>query len=231
MRGLLRWIGRLLLIGLVAIMAYQMWLLAHIWYWVDHNPTSSAFMDARAQEMRSEVPPRQIQFQWVDYAAVSPQLKRALVASEDAKFLAHDGFDWEGIEQAYNKNLKKGRIVAGGSTISQQLAKNLFLTRARTPWRKAQEALITLMIERMMTKRRILEIYMNVIEWGDGIFGAQAAAIHYFGVDARRLTAAQAARLAAMVPNPRYYDRHRNARGLLRKAAIIQSRMRSAVIP
>lgn len=231
MKALLRWTGRALLFGLVAIMAYQMWLLAHIWYWVDHNPSTSAFMDARANEMRRETPPRYIQFEWVEYARISAQLKRALIASEDAKFLAHDGFDWEGIEQAYNKNLKKGRVVAGGSTISQQLAKNLFLTRERTPWRKGQEALITLMIERMMTKRRILEIYMNVIEWGDGVFGAQAAAVHYFGSDARRLTAPQAAKLAAMVPNPRYYDRHREARGLQRKTKIIQARMRSAVIP
>lgn len=231
MRLLFKWLARALLLGLVAVMAYQMWLLAQIWFWVDHNPRSSAFMEARARELRAENPPRPIQFQWVDYKDISVQLKRALVASEDAKFSSHDGFDWEGIEYAYNKNLKKGRIVAGGSTISQQLAKNLFLTRERTPWRKGQEALITLMIERMMSKRRILEIYMNVIEWGDGVFGAQAAAVHYFNTDARRLTAPQAARLAAMVPNPRYYDTHRSARGLQRKTAIIQARMRSAVVP
>ena len=231
MRTLLRWLGRAVLGALVAIMAYQMWLLAHIWCWVDHNPASSAFMDARARELRRENPPRRIQFQWVNYEFVSPQLKRALIASEDAKFLAHHGFDWEEIEKAYNRNLKKGRIVAGGSTISQQLAKNLFLTRERTPWRKGQEALITLMIERMMSKRRILEVYMNVIEWGDGMFGAQAAAVHYFGSDARRLSAAQAAKLAAMVPNPRYYDRNRNARGLQRKMRIIRARMASAVVP
>lgn len=231
MRALFKWFGATLLFGLVAVMAYQMWLLAHVWYWVDHNPSTSAFMHARAREMRTENPARRIQFQWVDYKDISAQLKRALVASEDAKFLSHDGFDWEGIGQAYNKNIKKGRVVAGGSTISQQLAKNLFLTRARTPWRKGQEALVTLMIERMMTKRRIFEIYMNVIEWGDGVFGVQAAAVHYFNTDARRLTAAQAARLAAMVPNPRYYDRYRNAQGLQRKTGIILTRMRSAVVP
>ncbi|MDO8412543.1 MAG: monofunctional biosynthetic peptidoglycan transglycosylase, partial [Gallionellaceae bacterium] len=150
---------------------------------------------------------------------------------EDAKFVDHEGFDWEGIQKAYAKNLKKKRIVAGGSTISQQLAKNLFLSTQRTPWRKGEEALITLMLEKMMPKERIFEIYLNVIEWGNGVFGAEAAARHYYNVSASQLSAAQAARLAAMVPNPRYYDSHREARGLLRKTEIILGRMNDVEIP
>ena len=107
-------------------------------------------------------------------------LKRALIAAEDANFVDHEGFDWEGIQKAYEKNLKKGRIVAGGSTISQQLAKNLFLSTKRTPWRKLEEALITVMLETVMDKRRIFEIYLNIIEWGNGVFGAEAASRYYF---------------------------------------------------
>ena len=123
------------------------------------------------------------------------------------------------------KNIVKGRIVAGGSTISQQLAKNLFLSGKRTPWRKAQEVLITVMIENVMTKRRIFEIYLNIIEWGDGVFGAEAAARHYYDTSAAYLDAEQAARLAAMVPKPRYYDRVRYTPLLERRAGIILERM------
>jgi len=115
--------------------------------------------------------------------------------------------------------------VAGGSTISQQLAKNLFLSGKRTPWRKGEEAIITFMLEEMMSKRRIFEIYLNVIEWGDGVFGAEAAARHYFHKPASALTASEAARLAAMVPNPRYYDAHRSTRYLERRTRIITRRM------
>jgi monofunctional biosynthetic peptidoglycan transglycosylase len=135
------------------------------------------------------------------------------------------------MQKAYEKNMKKGKIVAGGSTISQQLAKNLFLSTKRTPWRKLEEAAITLMLEQMMTKRRIFEIYLNVIEWGNGVFGAEAAARHYYKTSAAGLDAEQAARLAAMVPNPRYYDTHRGARGLERKTGIILARMNSAEVP
>ena len=156
---------------------------------------------------------------------------RAIVAAEDAKFVDHEGFDWEGIQRAIEKNQRKGRAVAGGSTISQQLAKNLFLTPQRSYLRKAEEALITLMIEATMDKRRILEIYLNVVEWGNGVFGAEAAAQHYFGVSAAGLDGWQAAWLAGALPNPRYYDRHRSAPGLARKALIIAERMPDAAIP
>ena len=122
-------------------------------------------------------------------------------------------------------------MVAGGSTISQQLAKNLFLSGSRTPWRKAQEAVITVMLEAVMDKRRILEIYLNMIEWGEGVFGAEAASQHYFGVNAAALTAEQAARLAAIVPNPRFYDRNRATPWIEKKTAIILSRMGAAEVP
>ncbi|RBL65836.1 monofunctional biosynthetic peptidoglycan transglycosylase, partial [Pseudomonas sp. MWU13-2625] len=150
---------------------------------------------------------------------------------EDAKFVDHEGFDWDGIEAAFEKNLKKGHIVAGGSTISQQLAKNLFLSSGKTPWRKLEEALITVMLEKTLDKRRIFEIYLNVIEWGNGVFGAEAASRHYFRTSAARLSSGQAAKLAAMVPNPRYYDDHRNAPGLAKKTRIIQRRMGYADLP
>ena len=152
-------------------------------------------------------------------------LKRAVVAAEDAKFVDHEGFDWDGIERALEKNQKKGRIVAGGSTITQQLAKNLFLSPRRSYVRKVEEAIITVMLEAMLDKRRILELYLNVIEWGNGVFGAEAAARRYFGISAAQLSPEQAARLAAMAPNPRFYERNQGAPGLNRKIGIILARM------
>lgn len=225
-RGLLRRLAwRLLGITVTLLVAYQVWLFAQVCWWIDHNPSRSAFMSARLADLRDEDPEAELHHRWVPYDRMSPHLKRAVMASEDAKFLEHDGFDWEGMQAAWEKNLKKGHVVAGGSTISQQLAKNLFLSGKRTPWRKLEEAAITLMLEQMMSKRRIFEIYLNVIEWGDGVFGAEAAARHYFRKPARALNAAEAARLAAMVPNPRYYDAHRHTRYLARRTRIIQRRM------
>jgi monofunctional biosynthetic peptidoglycan transglycosylase len=218
-----------LALGLLA--AYELWVFGHVWWWVEHNPASTAFMADRLERMRERDPKLRLRQQWVPYARVSNHLKRAIVAAEDAKFLDHEGFDWEAIQKAHAKNLQRGRVVAGGSTISQQLAKNLFLSGSRSPWRKAQEAVATVMIERTMSKRRILEIYLNVIEWGDGVFGAEAAARHYFGVSAAQLSAEQAARLAAMVPNPRYYDRHRQTRWLSTKTGMILGRMNAAQVP
>lgn len=224
-------IKRSFLIVAGAILLYQLWIFAHVWWWVDHNPANSAFMDQRLILLQQKNPDAQLRFKWVAYNQISNNLKRALIAAEDAKFLTHDGFDWEGIHDAAEKDLKKGRLVAGGSTISQQLAKNLFLSGQRTPWRKLEEAAITVMLEKMMGKRRILEIYMNVIEWGNGVFGAQAASYYYYHTTASRLSAIQAAKLAAMVPNPRYYDLHRNARGLLHRTAIIAARMELVSAP
>ncbi len=222
---------RIALVLFALLVLYQLWLFAHICWWVKFNPATSAFMDDRLQVMQDKNPDAELQHKWVDYSRISNNLKRALIVSEDAKFVDHEGFDWEGIQLAYEKNLKKGRIVAGGSTISQQLAKNLFLSTKRTPWRKGEEVIITLMLEAVMDKQRIFEIYLNIIEWGNGVFGAEAAARHYYGISAGRLSAEQAARLAAMVPNPRYYDRHREARGMLAKTLIILDRMPDAEIP
>ena len=158
-------------------------------------------------------------------------MRIAIVAAEDAKFLDHEGFDWEGIQKALQKNQQRGKIVAGGSTISQQLAKNLLLTPDKTPWRKAEEAIVTLMIEAVWSKKRIFEVYLNVIEWGNGVFGSEAAARRYFKVSAAQLTAEQAARLAAMAPNPRHYERNPDSKGLARKVPIILARMPSAEFP
>jgi len=188
-------------------------------------------METRLEVLQSKNPRAALKHEWVPYNKISVYLKRALIAAEDARFLEHEGFDWEGIEQAYEKNLRRGKIVAGGSTISQQLAKNLFLSSSRTPWRKVEEALITLMLESVMDKRRILEIYLNTIEWGNGVFGAEAAARHYYGVSASALSREQAARLAAMVPNPRFYDRNRNTHWLNRKTEIILDRMNAVEAP
>ena len=188
-------------------------------------------MEDRLEIMQDKNPDAELRYKWVPYEKISSNLKRALVAAEDAKFVDHEGFDWDGIQKAYEKNLKKGKIVAGGSTISQQLAKNLFLSTKRTPWRKAEEVIITLMLEAVMDKRRIFEIYLNVIEWGNGVFGAEAASRHYYGISPAQLSAYQAAKLAAMVPNPRYYDKHREAYGLLLRTDFILARMDSMEIP
>lgn len=226
-----RFFLRLVLLVVGIVLAYQLWLFAHVLWWRDHNPSRSAFMEARLAILREDDPEAELHHKWVPYEKISPSLKRAVMAAEDAKFLQHDGFDWEGIQAAWEKNRRKGKVVAGGSTISQQLAKNLFLSGKRTPWRKAEEALITVMLENTMSKRRIFEIYLNVIEWGDGVFGAEAAARHYYGVSARDIDPSQAARLAAMIPNPRFYDKNRHTRSLSRKAAIIEQRMQQVYIP
>jgi len=222
---------RSLLALLVWVLLYQVWIFGHICWWVNHNPSSSAFMETRLAIMQEDNPDVELKHQWVDYKRISINLKRAVIASEDSKFIEHEGFDWDGMQKAFDKNMKKGKIVAGGSTISQQLAKNLFLSSKRTPWRKGQEAIITLMLEQVMTKQRIFEIYLNVIEWGNGLFGADAAARHYFQVSASNLNTYQAAKLAAMIPNPRFYDKHQGARGLARKTDIIQARMNQVTVP
>jgi len=166
----------------------------------------------------------------VPYRKISDNLKRAVVAAEDDSFVDHEGFDWDGIQKAIEKNQKKGKAVAGGSTISQQLAKNLFLSPARSYVRKAEEAVITIMIETLWDKQRILEVYLNVVEWGNGIFGAEAAAKRYYKISAAQLAPAQAARLAVMLPNPRKYEYNFSPR-LAAHAARIQSRMQNSELP
>ncbi len=228
---MLRWSLRIGAALLAALFLYNLWIFGHIVYWRSFNPSASAFMTEQLARLQEEDPAAELRHKWVPYERISGNLKRALIASEDAKFVDHEGFDWDGIEAAFEKNMKQGRIVAGGSTISQQLAKNLFLSGRKTPWRKLEEAMITVMLEAVMDKRRIFEIYLNVIEWGNGVFGAEAAARHYYRSSAARLSAGQAAKLAAMVPNPRYYDEHRNAPGLARKTRIILRRMPMADTP
>ena len=215
----------------IALLLYQGWFAAHIWYWVDHNPGNTSFMQARLERLREKNQNAQLSQRWASYARISDELKRAVIVAEDAKFSEHDGFDWEGIQKAMEKNQRRGRVVAGGSTISQQLAKNLFLSGEKNLWRKAQEAVITSMLEMLMDKERILEIYLNVAEWGDGVFGAEAAARHYYNVSAAGLSAEQAARLAAMLPRPLYYERHRDSEFLQRYSETIHARMPSAQLP
>lgn len=231
MRNLGRWLLWILALVTAALVLLQGWYALHIWWWRDHAPRETAFMTVRLSELRAEHPDARLAYAWVPYERISVQVKRAMIAAEDAKFVEHEGFDWDGIEQALDRNERRGRIVAGGSTITQQLAKNLFLSSQRSYWRKSEEALITLMLEAILDKRRILELYLNVIEFGEGIFGIEAAARHYFGVGAGALTAEQAARLAAMAPNPRYYEKHPGARGLARKVPIILARMPAAELP
>jgi len=230
-RTLGRWLKRALLAVIGLLVLWQLWLFCWVLFWGWFNPGTTRFMEIRLAELRQKTPDAQLKQQWVPYARISVHLKRALIAAEDANFVDHEGFDWDGIQKAMAKNQKKGRFVAGGSTISQQLAKNLFLTPTKSYFRKAEEAVITLMLENLWSKERIFEVYLNVIEWGNGVFGAEAAARHYYNTSAAQLGPEQAARLAGMVPNPRYYDKNRGAPGLGRKTAIILSRMPAAEIP
>lgn len=231
------WIRRGATALLVAILAVQLWFFAWVLFWKWHNPAQTAFMQHELE--RLERPPpvpaprsaRPLQKTWVDYAHISPNLKRAVVTSEDARFVNHEGVDWEAMEKAYTDNLRRGRTVRGGSTISQQLAKNLFLSARRSYLRKIQEVLIALMIEAVWDKRRILEVYLNVVEWGDGVFGAEAGARHYFGVSALSLDPSQAAQMAAMLPSPKFFDHHRDAVYLSQRADAIERTLPFAQIP
>jgi monofunctional biosynthetic peptidoglycan transglycosylase len=215
----------------IALLLYQAWFAVHIWYWAGHNPQHTSFMQTRLERLHEKDPKATLKHQWASYARISDALKRAVIVAEDAKFSEHDGFDWEGIQKALEKNQKRGKVVAGGSTISQQLAKNLFLSGEKSLWRKGQEALITWMLEMLLDKERILEIYLNVAEWGNGVFGAEAAARHYYNVSAAGLSTDQAAMLAAMLPRPLYYDHNRDSRFLQRYSETIRARMPSAQLP
>ena len=210
---------------------YQLWILLHIILWTVINPGESAFMETRLEHLQEKDEKATLRHQWVNYNQISINIKQAVIAAEDAKFIDHEGFDWEGIEKAYEKNKRRKKIVAGGSTISQQLAKNLFLSNQRTPWRKAEETIITLMLETILSKQRILEIYLNVIEWGNNVYGIEAASLRYFSFHAKDLNSFQSAKLASMIPNPKYYERHQDASGLIERSGIILSRMNSTQVP
>jgi monofunctional biosynthetic peptidoglycan transglycosylase len=215
----------------LAVIAVQLWFFSQVLYWNRFEPATSSFMDRRLEALREKNPKARLRHQWVPYSRISPHLKRAVVAAEDAKFLDHEGFDWEAIQKAMTRNERRGRIVAGASTISQQLAKNLFLSGSRSWVRKGQEAIITWMLETTMSKRRILELYLNFAEWGEGVFGAEAAARHHFGVAAAALSAEQAAWLASILPSPRRYERGRTTAYIDGRVGTILARMSAAQIP
>jgi monofunctional biosynthetic peptidoglycan transglycosylase len=233
-RGLSRRIGRALGWALVAavaaVLALQLWFLGHVVWWKWHDPGPTAFMRSQLAALRVKDPAAELRHRWVPYARISPNLKRAVIAAEDANFTEHEGVDWDAIERAHERNLRRGRVTHGGSTITMQLAKNLFLSGERSYLRKAQELAIALMLEAVLDKARILELYLNVAEWGVGVFGCEAAARRHFGTSAAQLTPAQAARLAAMLPRPRHYDRNPQAPGLARRADAIH-RWMGAIVP
>lgn len=228
MRRILLW---LIALPVALVLLLQLWYFVQVCWWVNHNPTSTAFMREQLVRLREKNPKAQLQHQWVPYARISNHLKRAIIASEDANFVEHEGVDWNALQKAWEKNAKKGKVVRGGSTITQQLAKNLFLSGERSYLRKAQEMAITYMLESVMDKRRIFEIYLNSVEWGSGVFGCEAASRKYFGVPAANLGPAEAARLAVMLPNPRFFGRHLDSNYLSRRSALIQVRMNSAELP
>lgn len=227
----LRWAWRLALLALLVLLGLQFWFLAHIVYWRYQNPDETAFMQRELARLRARDPKANLRHQWQPYERISNSLKRAVVAAEDARFTEHEGVDWEAVQKAYEENVRRGRPVKGGSTISQQLAKNLFLSSERSYLRKAQELAITAMLEFVWDKRRILEVYLNVVEWGDGLFGAEAAARHYFGVSAAQVGPQQAARMAAFLPSPKRYGRLRAGPFLDRRTEHILRYMPVAQVP
>lgn len=193
------------------------------------NPPTTALIETRRSQ--AEAMGRRVgrQWIWVPLRRVSPHLRRAVVAAEDASFFDHEGFDWEGIKDAALYNLAKGEVKRGGSTITQQLAKNLYLSSERSIFRKIHEALIAHLLEQQLSKDRILEIYLNVAEWGKGVYGAEAAARHHFNKPARDLTAEEAAWLAAILPSPRRYDPLRKTKALSLRYQRIRDRMDQSI--
>ena len=189
------------------------------------NPTTTAFMELRKREAQEEGRALRIRHRWVPYSQISSNLRRAVLVAEDAAFFEHDGVDLKELRASLEHNWEEGRFTRGASTITQQLAKNLYLSPSRNPIRKLKELLITRRLEAELSKRRILEIYLNVIEWGDGIFGADAASRTYFGKPASALTADEAALLAGAIINPRVHNPSRPTARLLRRQQIIARRM------
>ena len=228
---MLRWLLRGLLLALLVLLSIQLWYFGWVAWWKWNDPGETSFMSRELAALRDKKPNAELKHRWIEYARISNHLKRAVIASEDANFTDHEGVDWQAIEKAYKENVRKGKVARGGSTITQQLAKNLFLSSERSYWRKAQELVITYMIEALWDKRRILEVYLNVVEWGDGVFGAEAAARQYFSVSASQLNAEQSARLAAYLPNPKRYGRIRSGPYLDRRTAAIQRFMPDASVP
>lgn len=249
MKAALRWI----LLVLFAGMAVQLYFVARIALMVVVDPQSTSFQRSEAWRVTTEKGELKWRQQWVPYAELSNNLKRAVIASEDATFIEHEGVDLEALEKAWDKNTKaeqraektanrlssraapsvpaKPPKIVGGSTITQQLAKNLFLSGERTLMRKGQELVLTLLLEALLSKQRILEIYLNNVEWGEGVFGAEAAAQHYFRKPAAKLSAYEAARLAVMLPRPRYFETRPGSGYLASRASTIAARMGGVEVP
>jgi len=197
------------------------------------NPKETSLMKYRYEEWQRKGKKYRIKQIWVPLSSISPYLAKAVLISEDDKFWSHEGFDYEAIKKAIEKDIKAGKFKFGGSTISQQLIKNLYLSPSKNPIRKLREAIITWRMERVLSKRRILEIYLNVVEWGEGIFGIEAAARHYYGKSASELSPEEAARLAAVLPNPRKYSPLGDSRYVVNRSNLIYSIMvrRGIVLP
>lgn len=231
---------------LAFVVLAQFWFLCKVYWYSMYPPAVTPIMRSAMADLRKHQPDAKLRYEWVPYDQISNHLKRAVVAAEDARFMQHGGVDWDALRSAWEHNRalavrraeaqEAGKppprgVMRGGSTITQQLAKNLFLSNDRTYIRKAQELVIAWMIEHVMTKQRILELYLNVAEWGNGIFGAEAAAQHYFRKRAANLNASQASQLAVMLPNPTFYDTNGPTRYLNSRARTIEARARHAVIP
>jgi len=212
-------------------MLVQAWFYVQVWQLRTHNPQTTAFMRERLALIHGINSKAKLDYQWVNYAAIASIAKRAVVASEDDRFMDHWGFDFTGIQDAFEKNLADGEFVAGGSTISQQLARNLFLSPSKNLWRKGEEAIITMMLETTLSKRRILELYLNVAEWGNLLYGIEAASRYYFHKPSSALTPHEAAFLAAMLPNPRFYQANPGSRGLQKRIRAIEGRMEVSNVP
>ncbi|MES2049600.1 MAG: monofunctional biosynthetic peptidoglycan transglycosylase [Pseudomonadota bacterium] len=228
MKRIILWI---IFLPVLLFLLLQLYFFVQICWWVKFNPSSTSFMRHQLEVLQGKNPKAQLQHKWVPYDRISNNLKRAVISSEDDGFSEHEGVDWDAMQKAFEKNKKKGKVVSGGSTITQQLAKNLFLSGERSYYRKGQELIITYMLELCMDKERIFEIYLNSVEWGVGIFGAEAASKHYFGISAAALAPAQAARLAVMLPKPRFFDKKPDSAYLQKRTEIILRRMNSAELP
>lgn len=239
MRALLRWLG--LVLG--AAVALQLFFVLRIAAMAAIDPESTAFQRSEAWAQVAGGGGLRWRQQWVPYAQISDHLKRAVVAAEDDGFATHEGVDWEAMEKAWQRNARlaaqadspragtRAPRIRGGSTITQQLAKNLLLSGERSLLRKGQELVLTQLLELMLSKQRILEIYLNSVEWGQGVFGAEAAARHYFRKSASQLSAAEAARLAVMLPQPKRFEKLPNSGYLLQRTRTVMQRMPSAVVP
>ena len=216
----LKWVFVLVLLSLLGCVAFYS-VYPDVARLKRKNPGKTAFMEYREREWKAKGKALKIQRKWVSYPHISPYVIKAVIISEDDKFWSHQGFDFDAMEKALEKDLEQGKFKFGGSTISQQLVKNLYLSPSKSASRKLAEAVITWRMERTLSKRRILELYLNVAEWGEGVFGVEAASLAYFGKPASSLDPEEASRLAAVLPNPRRYKASGSARFVERRARLI----------